>query len=103
MAYEAKTTQEAESIASFLDRVEPPQRQAEARRLVQLFSEVTGFAPRLWTGGMVGFARLPKSTWSVPPVVPPRVRVLAVKVVSTVLRLTPKVAASATETAPAPV
>jgi hypothetical protein len=55
MAYAAKTKLEAESVASFLDRVAPPQRQAEARRLVAVFSEVTGFQPRLWTGGMVGF------------------------------------------------
>jgi hypothetical protein len=55
MAYEAKTKLEDESIAAFLDRVEPPERQAEARRLVAVFSEVTGFQPRLWTGGMVGF------------------------------------------------
>ena len=55
MAYEAKTRLEEESIAAFLTRVAPPQRQVEARRLVEVFSEVTGFAPRLWTGGMVGF------------------------------------------------
>ena len=57
MAYEAKTRREAEGIASFLDHVDPPQRQAEARRLVAIFSEVTGYEPRLYTGGMVGFGR----------------------------------------------
>ena len=55
--YEAKTKPEVEVIGSFLDRIEPPQRQAEARRLVAIFGAVTGFAPRLWTGGMVGFGR----------------------------------------------
>ena len=57
MAYQAKTRQEDETIAAFLDRVEPPQRQAEARRLVAIFGQVTGDEPRLYTGGMVGFGR----------------------------------------------
>ena len=57
MAYEAKTKVESEAIGAFLDRVEPPQRQAEARRLVEIFGEVTGYAPRVYTGGMVGFGR----------------------------------------------
>lgn len=57
MAREAKTRVEAQSVEDFLTTVTPPERQAEARRLVAIFSEVTGFAPRLWSGGMVGFGR----------------------------------------------
>jgi hypothetical protein len=34
-----------------------PQRQAEAARLIAIFAEVTGYAPRLYPGGMVGFGR----------------------------------------------
>ena len=55
MAYQQKTKVEDLSIAAYLDTVTPPGRQAEARHLVTLFSEVTGYAPRLYTGGMVGF------------------------------------------------
>ena len=33
----------------------PPQRQVEARRLVQIFNEVTGYAPRVYSHGMVGW------------------------------------------------
>ena len=57
MAYEAKLSRETVEIGSFLDTVEPAQRQAEARRLVAIFSEVTGYAPRVYSHGMVGFGR----------------------------------------------
>jgi hypothetical protein len=55
MAYQAKTKVEPLSVAAFLDSVDPPNRQAEARRLVTIFAEVTGWQPRLYTGGMIGF------------------------------------------------
>ena len=55
MAYQQKTKVEDQAIAAYLDSVTPPNRQAEARRLVAMFSEVTGFAPRIHSGGMVGF------------------------------------------------
>lgn len=45
------------SVATFLDQVAPLQRQTEARRLMRLFAEVTGYVPRLWAGGIVGFGR----------------------------------------------
>lgn len=34
-----------------------PERQAEAARLIDVFGEVTGFAPMVWGGGIVGFGR----------------------------------------------
>ena len=55
--YQAKTKVEDQPLAAFLDAVAPPNRQAEARVLAALFAEVTGFAPRVYTGGMVGFGR----------------------------------------------
>ena len=55
MAYVQKTQVEPQSVEAFLDGVTPPDRQAEARRLVQIFAEVTGYAPRLYTGAIVGF------------------------------------------------
>ena len=57
MAYEQKTKVEDQAIEAYLNSVTPPERQAEARRLVQVFREVTGWEPRLYTGGMVGFGR----------------------------------------------
>jgi Domain of unknown function (DU1801) len=57
MAYEQKTKVEEQEVADWLEGVTPPARQAEARRLVQIFRDVTGWEPRLYTGGMVGFGR----------------------------------------------
>ncbi len=54
---ENKTKPEDTDITTFLDAVTPPARADEARRLVQIFSEVSGFAPRIWAGTMVGFGR----------------------------------------------
>lgn len=57
MAYQAKTKPDDADIAAFLDAITPDFRQAEARQLVQIFADVTGFAPRIWAGRMVGFGR----------------------------------------------
>ena len=56
MAYETKTRIGAADIEPFLAAVTPPQRQADARRLVGIFRDETGFEPRLWAT-MVGFGR----------------------------------------------
>ena len=55
MAYQAKTKVEPLGIEAFLQGVAPVQRQSEARVLVALFQKITGFAPRVYTGGMIGF------------------------------------------------
>lgn len=55
--YEAKTKVEQIGLDAFLRSVEPPERQAEAERLVSLFSTVTGYEPRIWGSSMVGFGR----------------------------------------------
>ncbi len=57
MAYHAKTKVEPVGIDALLAAVPPAQRQAEARTLVALFQDVTRFAPRVQTGGMIGFGR----------------------------------------------
>jgi hypothetical protein len=48
------TGQDAEE---FLHAVAPPARQAEARHLNGLFRQVTGFAPQVWAGGILGYGR----------------------------------------------
>ena len=35
--------------------IEDPRRKAEAERLDAIFREVTGYAPKLWSGRMVGY------------------------------------------------
>ena len=54
--YIAKTRILPETIASHLNTLPQP-RQDEARHLIALFETETGFAPQLWSGGMLGFGR----------------------------------------------
>lgn len=42
-------------IDAFLDDVMPERRKTDARRLDGLFREVTGWTPRLWSPGIVGY------------------------------------------------
>ena len=49
-----KLAEAAQTIDAFLDNL-PPDRQAEARRLVEIFRVATGYAPRVYSHGMVGF------------------------------------------------
>lgn len=42
-------------VQAFLDNVEPARRQAEAAELDAFFRRVTGFAPVLWSGSMLGY------------------------------------------------
>lgn len=46
---------EAVEVATFLAAVTPERRHKEASVLDSLFREVTGWAPRLWSGGMLGY------------------------------------------------
>lgn len=55
MAYQQKTGVLDQDVEAFLAGVEPPERAAEARALTQIFAQVSGYAPRVYTGGMVGF------------------------------------------------
>ena len=53
---QAKTQIAPTTLAELCQRLEPA-RAAEAVELAQIFSDVTGFAPQIWTGGLVGFGR----------------------------------------------
>ena len=37
--------------------MEPDRRRKDALRLLEIFREVTGYGPELWTGGVIGFGR----------------------------------------------
>jgi hypothetical protein len=51
-----KPAEAPQPIDEFLDSVSP-ERRAEARRLVAIFSAATGYAPRVFSPGMVGFGQ----------------------------------------------
>ena len=52
-----KTRPTGQALSEWLDTVQPDRRREETRALDQLFRKVTGFAPQLWSGGMVGYGR----------------------------------------------
>jgi len=53
---EAKTKPDDTDFETYLAGI-PPERASEARQLVAMFSDVSGFAPQIWAGRMVGFGR----------------------------------------------
>ena len=50
-----KTQPTDASVDAFIDGLEPERRRDESRHLVRLFGEITGEAPRMWGGKIVGF------------------------------------------------
>lgn len=57
MAQKQKTTAAPLERERWLQGLEPPERRAEAARLLEIFATATGFPPLLWGGSMVGFGR----------------------------------------------
>jgi hypothetical protein len=50
-------TTDSDDVATFLAAIDPPARRDEAQVLDALFRHATGYAPRLWPGGIVGYGR----------------------------------------------
>ncbi len=42
-------------VAAYIAAIEDPRRKAEAEALDEIFREVTGFQPQLWSGRMIGY------------------------------------------------
>ena len=55
MAAENKTKATEVSVASFVDRVEPEQRQADARTVIELMERVSGEPAKMWGPSIIGF------------------------------------------------
>ncbi len=47
----------AEDALAHIEAIEPERRRVEARALDAIFREVTGFAPKLWSGRMIGYGQ----------------------------------------------
>jgi len=50
-----KTQPIDQDVTAFLNAVTPERRQLDARRLDQIFREITGFAPKLWGPSIIGY------------------------------------------------
>ena len=54
---EAKTRETAGDVDAFLAAVEPEQRRADAQAVCALMSRISGEAPKMWGGSIVGFGK----------------------------------------------
>ncbi len=50
-----KTVETDASVEEYLARVEPPQRVADARMLIDLMTRISGAPPKLWGPSIIGF------------------------------------------------
>lgn len=55
MAYEQKTKPTEMDVDSFIDSVEQPRKREDARELVEIFEETTGYEARMWGASIIGF------------------------------------------------
>lgn len=54
---ENKTQATNADVDAYIAAIEHPVRRADAERLVRIFEEVTGFAPTMWGGSIIGFGQ----------------------------------------------
>ena len=52
---ENKTRPTGEAVAAYLAQVDHPTRRADARRLDEIFREVTGWSPQMWGPSIIGY------------------------------------------------
>lgn len=52
---ELKTKQTDADVGAFLAGIEPATKRADAQALIALFTEVTGYPPRMWGPSIIGF------------------------------------------------
>ena len=55
MAYEQKTKQNDQSVVEFIENVEHPRKREDAYRLMDIFSETTGYEAKMWGASIIGF------------------------------------------------
>lgn len=53
--YETKTKENDASVEKFIDSVKNEQRREDAKKLVKIFEEVTGYPAKMWGTAIVGF------------------------------------------------
>lgn len=53
--YELKTKQTDNSVIEFIEEVDSPKKREDAYKLLDLFSETTGYPARMWGPSIIGF------------------------------------------------
>ncbi len=55
--YELKTKENNQSVLEFIENVESPKKREDAYRLLDIFSDVTGYKAKMWGPSMIGFGK----------------------------------------------
>lgn len=53
--YEVKTKPNDDSVAKFIASLESASKREDAERLLEIFSKVSGYEPKMWGGSIIGF------------------------------------------------
>ncbi|MFD1848448.1 DUF1801 domain-containing protein [Oceanobacillus bengalensis] len=53
--YELKTKENDQSIIDFIEKIEKPKKREDAYRLLDIFSETTGYSAKMWGTSIIGF------------------------------------------------
>jgi Domain of unknown function (DU1801) len=53
--YELKTKQNDSSVIEFIEAVENPKKREDAYKLLDIFTEITGFEAKMWGPSIIGF------------------------------------------------
>ncbi|BCB03722.1 DUF1801 domain-containing protein [Bacillus sp. KH172YL63] len=53
--YELKTKQNDNSVIEFIEKVDNPKKREDAYRLLDLFTETTGYEAKMWGPSIIGF------------------------------------------------
>ncbi|GLC88878.1 DUF1801 domain-containing protein [Lysinibacillus piscis] len=55
--YELKTKETDHSVIEFIESVDSPKKREDAYRLVDIFTEVTGYEAKMWGPSIIGFGK----------------------------------------------
>jgi hypothetical protein len=57
MAYELKTKENDRSVLEFIENVESPKKREDAYKLLDIFTEATGYQAKMWGPSIIGFGK----------------------------------------------
>ncbi|RBW68774.1 DUF1801 domain-containing protein [Bacillus taeanensis] len=57
MVYELKTKEDDSSVIEFIEAVESPKKREDAYRLLDIFTETTGYQAKMWGPSIIGFGK----------------------------------------------
>ncbi|MDW7661580.1 MAG: DUF1801 domain-containing protein [Bacillota bacterium] len=55
--YEAKTKPNDTNVIEFIEKVESPKKKEDAYKLLDIFTETSGYEPKMWGDSIIGFGQ----------------------------------------------